>query len=113
MVQESTSLDHLVGSDSWAFFQTLHMDPGFLQLTLDQWPLDERYKEAKATTEHLRVVKDSAERGVKLGSDFLSAVKIEERYQNVLQVAENDRKRVPNQRKRHVESDNCTWFLHL
>ena len=60
----------------------------------------------------LRIVNDSAERGVKLGSDFLSAAKIEERYQNVLQVTENDRRRVPNQRKRH-KTDSETWFLAL
>lgn len=80
-----------VGSDSWAFFKTLHVDPGFLQLSPHQWPLDKWYQEAKATTENLRVVNDSAEQGVKLGSDFLSAAKIEKRYQNALQVAENDK----------------------
>ena len=38
---------------------------------------------------------------VKLANDFLQAIKHEEAYQNVLQVVENDRKEVPNQRKKN------------
>ena len=48
----------------------------------------------------LKCVNDCAERGVKLGADFLAAAKIEQRYQNILQVVENDRKVLPNQRNK-------------
>ena len=48
------------------------------------------------------VVNDSAERGVKLSSDFLAVAKTEEHYQNDLQVVEQDRQRQQNIRKRKV-----------
>ena len=51
---------------------------------------------AEAVVKSMHVVNDAAERGVKLGSDFLDCAKIEEHYQDILQVSENDRHRVPN-----------------
>ena len=44
----------------------------------------------------LNVVNDSAERGVKLSSDFLDTAKTEENYQNILQVVEDHRKKAPS-----------------
>ena len=55
---------------------------------------------AKLIIDNVSVVKDSAERGVKLTSDFLSGARKEENLQNILQVVENDRRNLPNQRKR-------------
>jgi hypothetical protein len=50
--------------------------------------------------EAINVINDSAERYVKLSTDFLSSARGEEHYQNVLQVVEGDRKEQPNLRKR-------------
>ena len=50
----------------------------------------------------LPVVNDGAERGVKISQKYLEDARKEEVYQNYLQVAENDIKLVPNQRKRHI-----------
>ena len=47
-----------------------------------------------------QVVNEAAERGVKLCHDFLNVARDERSFQEVLQVVENDRRRVPNQRKR-------------
>ena len=66
----------------------------------------------KCIVENLAVVNDAAERGVKLGHDFLSCARKEENYQNILQVVENDRKSLPNQRKRHATNKKL-WFLKL
>ena len=66
---------------------------------------------AEAVVKSMHVVNDAAERGVKLGSDFLDCAKIEEHYQDILQVAENDRHRVPNQRSRKAVSKS--WYLTL
>ena len=41
----------------------------------------------------VNVVKDSAERGVKLSSDFLAVAHSEKHYQNFLQVIGQDRKK--------------------
>ena len=59
----------------------------------------------------LSVVNDGAERGVKLAYDFLDSSKKEENLQNVLQIVENDRNLIPNQRKRKLSSGR--WSLKL
>ena len=66
----------------------------------------------KKMVSSLKIVNDAAERRVKLGSDFLGTAKLEDRYQNILQVIENERKCLPNQRKRKKVSTK-TWFLQL
>ena len=60
----------------------------------------------------LSVTNYAAERGVKLAHDYLESAKQEEMYQNVLQVVENQRKAVPNQRRRKKVLAK-EWFLHL
>ena len=52
---------------------------------------------------------DSAERGVKLASAFLSTSQIEEKYQSILQVVENDRKMLPDLRS-HSKCDRGTFL---
>ena len=47
----------------------------------------------------LKVVNDSAERGVKLAADFLEAARSEGRFQDILQVVEKSRADTPDQRK--------------
>ena len=50
------------------------------------------------------MVNDSAEREVKLTSDFLNTARKEEQFQSVLQVVEKSRKDTPDQRKRKIKS---------
>ena len=54
--------------------------------------------EAKLVIDHIEVVNDAAERGVKLVQDFQGAAQKEKCYQNVLQVVENSQKLIPDQR---------------
>ena len=61
---------------------------------------------------NLKVCNDSAERGVKLAGDFLDSATKETRFQNVLQVVENERKRVPDQRKK-TRVEPSSWYLHM
>ena len=70
------------------------------------------YKDAKLIVENMAVVNDAAERGVKLCHDFLDSARKEERLQDVLQVVENDRAAIPNQRQNKEEAEK-KWFLHL
>ena len=65
---------------------------------------DDGYKKAKLIVNSISVVNDAAERGVKLGYDFLGTAVKEERYQRVLQVVENSRHTLPNARKRKLFS---------
>jgi hypothetical protein len=101
-VTESTTLADLVGPDSWYTIHILQVDTSFFSEDTDLWPDDPAYQASKANVLAINVVNDCAERGVKLSSDFLSAAKSEEHYQNVLQVVEQDRKKQPNLRKRKL-----------
>ena len=74
----------------------------FLEEPVEEWENSASYQAAKCTVKSLPVVNDAAERGVKITSDFLDSARNEERFQTTLQVVENDRKTVPNQRKRHI-----------
>ena len=88
---------------SIGFFITNGLDVDFLEESVDTWEDPESsYQEAKAAVKTVPVVNDGAERGVKISSDFLEDARKEEIYQNILQVAENDRNLVANQRKRHI-----------
>ena len=102
----STSrLGDLINNDSWLIFSLLEMDTEFLNHDVQAWPGRQSFLEAKAKTIALNVVNDSAERGVKLSSDFLDAARSEEHYQNILQVVEADRKQIPSLRERRQETD--------
>ena len=107
MPVEETSLVDFVGEDCWGFFRTMKMDPSFLESPVSRWHLSVPYLDALKVVNNLCVVNDAAERGAKLCSDLLSSARKEGNLQNVLQVVENNRKRVPDQRKKQSE---C-WYL--
>ena len=99
-ITESTTLADLVAQDSWFLLNSLQIDHEFLKEPAETWSHSTSYQASLKNIDALNVVNDCAERGIKLSSDFLSAAKSEEHYQNVLQVAEADRKKMPNLRKR-------------
>lgn len=99
-VTSSTSLGDLVGLDSWFTFHILQLDAAFLTDDVADWPHSAAFQASAANVQAINVINDSAERGVKLSSDYVSAAKTERHYQHVLQVVEHDRKEQPNLRKR-------------
>ena len=46
--------------------------------------------------------KENVSFGGKITYDFLEQAKEEDRFQHILPVVENDRKLIPNQRKKHI-----------
>lgn len=78
----------LAGPDSWFTFKLLKLDPGFLDLDVSDWPDSPEYQSSRENVMALNVINDPAERGVKMGSDFLAAARSEPHFQNVLQVTE-------------------------
>ena len=95
-------LSNFINQDSWTFFSLHQINTQLLQLDVDDWQGNIHYMEACTKVEQLKVVNDSAERGVRLASDFHNAAQIEEKYQDVLQVAENDCLLLPIQRRSHL-----------
>ena len=63
---------------------------------------------AKLVIDHIKVVNDAAEQGVKLAQDFQGAARKEKRNQNVLQVVENSRKFIPDLR---ISKTGQLWYL--
>ena len=89
----------------------MKLDQEFLYKPQKDWHNDDGYKNAKLVVNSISVVNDTAERGVKLGYDFLGSAVKEERYQKILQVVENSRHTLPNQRKRKLLASS--WYLTL
>ena len=92
-------MENFVGVDSWKFFDLMKVDSSFLELPVRTWCDNAEYLRAKDVVDHLCVVNDAGERGVKLSQDFLSTTTTEDKYANVLQVVEDCRKRAPNLRE--------------
>ena len=95
-------LVQFVGPSSFKLFNIMRLDPGLLILSLpvEHWELDSSFIKAKLTVSNLMVVNDGAERGVKLCQDYINSSKQEDVLQNILQVVENVRARVPYMRQR-------------
>ena len=110
VTKNCTSLSEFVGESSWYFLSFLGIDCTFLDLPVEMWHDTESFVIARKIVKNIRCVNDIAERGVKLASDFISTAKINSRFQNVLQVVENERNRIPNQRKKHKPSRR--WYLY-
>ena len=91
----------------------MSLDPGFLSLPVEIWELDSSFNEAKLTASNLMVVNDAAERGVLLGHEHIKSIKQEGVLQNILQVVENVRVRVPDMRQREKQTKEKKWFLVL
>ena len=89
----------------------MKLNYGLLSKPVEYWPKDSGYLEAKLIINNLSVVNDGAERGVKLAYDFFGSSKKEDNFQNILQTVENDRRLIPNQRKRKLTSK--WWSLKL
>ena len=85
-------LADLAEIDSWFLFPILQLDSKFLTEEVVNWPNCASYQVSMINIQSLNVVNDSAERRVKLISDFISTAKSEKHYQNILQVVEKDRK---------------------
>ncbi|KAK0061606.1 hypothetical protein Bpfe_008988 [Biomphalaria pfeifferi] len=93
-------LDYFIGSRSQFFFQVLNLDKSFLYLPVEQWPQLEAYQHAKVVAHSLKVVNDSADRGIALATNFnKSLTKKEDEKQHLYQVVESHRKQYPDAKK--------------
>lgn len=101
-IDAKTCLSDLVGIDSWFIFRLMDLESDFLNSPVKSWLSNESYVKSRNSVLKLNVVNDFAERSVKLSTDFIDSAKIEERYQAVLQVVEQNRKDRPNIRKKAI-----------
>jgi hypothetical protein len=80
-ITETTKLSDLVNEDSWYTIKLLQLNMDFLPEDIVSWKENDNFKSAKQIVKHLNFVNDSAERGVKLSTDYVSAAKGEEHFQ--------------------------------
>ena len=76
---------------------------------------DEDYALDSEIINELNVCNDSAERIVKLVADFLHLARVEKNLQNYMQAVKEDRRKIPNLRKRPFTSSYtllCTVLLY-
>jgi hypothetical protein len=104
-IDSSTRLCQLVDIDSWFTMYRLQLDSSFFDLPVDEWDQTAAYIASARNVEAVNVVNDCAERGVKLASDFVETARSDEHFQNVLQVVEKDRKRLPNLRRKRRNNE--------
>ena len=102
-------LTDFIGEDSPVFFTILNINSSFLREPVTEWHKNEDFLASKNVVSSLSVVNNSAERGVKLCSDFVGTSKKENKFQDIIQVVENNRNMLPNQRKRHLEP--IRWYI--
>lgn len=105
-ITSTTTLADFVNEDSWFTLHILQINTNFLTEDVHDWSNSPAYQDSSDNVRAINVINDCAERGVKLSSDFLDAARSEEHYQNVLQVVEQDRRNMPNLRKRKSNDDN-------
>ena len=90
----------MIDQNAWWTIEHLQLKMDFLTSNPELWPESESYVQSKMIIESLNFVNDSAERGVRLTSDFLKAARNEDHFQNVLQVVEHNHFQKLNLRKK-------------
>lgn len=98
IVNGEASLEDFATKRTAKLISSLQIGDSFLNLPPDKWDENEDYRQGRERVKKLRVVNDTAERGVKLFTDFNNLItNNEEDKQFLLQVVEANRKAVPTQ----------------
>lgn len=90
------NLDYFLSARSLNLFTRVGITTAFLHTNPEDWDKHEDYQKARNFVKRLRVVNDTAERGVKLIADFNNHLKDEDQQQFLLHVASECRKLYPD-----------------
>lgn len=94
---KTRSIDELIYKSTKNLFDRFNLKTDFLLVDPTLWEQNDSYIEAKHCLQHLRVINDTAERGVALIKKFNSTLtKNEEQLQYLLQFVNIHRKMFPN-----------------
>ena len=109
----TTTIDSFIGEDSWFFFNVLKLDTTFLTKPAPFWKSMDSYSKSKTIVGNVKVVNDTAQRGVKIASDLIDFARKEKKYQSIMQVVELNRQQQPNQRRKKAKkSKHKKRFLY-
>ncbi|KAF0310611.1 hypothetical protein FJT64_018407 [Amphibalanus amphitrite] len=99
-LDESTSLSELVTTSSWLMFDLMGVDHEWMtKQPPGEWEGHEAYILCKEFVKTVKVVNDTAERGIALLKTFAQHVKGQDQFQWLLQAVERHRRAVPHMTK--------------
>ncbi|GBM73182.1 hypothetical protein AVEN_30064-1 [Araneus ventricosus] len=91
------SIEDFFSQKSLNLLKKLNINISFLNISPDLWERDDSYLKSQEIFQNLRVVNDTAERGVKLMQDINGLLTVvEEQKQFLLQCVEDHRKQYPD-----------------
>lgn len=97
-------LDDFVSCESLNLFKRINLEPCFLKKDVESWENDENYLKAKDVFGKLAVVNDSAERGIKLITEYSRILtKDEDHRQLILQIVKDFRENYPDVKKKTLK----------
>lgn len=97
---KSKNLHDFISSETMKFFKRFEISTEFLLCDPSEWPQREDYKKGFETCKAIHVVNDSAERAVKLFSDYNEKLtKNEEQKQLIPKVVQHYRQMFPSHKK--------------
>ena len=104
-VDEQTQLADLVTPESFKVFDILGLESDWLTKNPDKWEEDESYQEAKDFVITVKVVNDTAERGVKMAEDYATILTKDDAMRAmILQGVERNRSKYPDFKKGTLNS---------
>ena len=96
----ATELSDLVTGKSWQFFTITGTGFEWLTKPVTEWESDGEFVKARNFVLHVKTVNDTAERAVKLASEYVNILtKDSKTRQKIIQVVEKARKERPDNRK--------------
>ena len=100
----SSDLHSFVTTKTATFFHILGLPESFLRISPELWETDAEYQQAKTIVDSLKVVNDSAERGVKLMQDFNSIItNDEDQKQFHLHTVNAHRRQFPDSSRKYLD----------
>ena len=88
----SLEVSDLIGNESMFLFDVLNFNSQWLHLHVSEWKTNESYLEMYEFVKHLKTTNETAERGVKLVTDYAySLTKNQKEKQNILHVVQAHR----------------------
>lgn len=102
-ITNRSQLDSYVTCRTWALFHNLRLNQSFLDNDVKEWKSDDEFVKSQSVIKQLKVVNDTAERGIALIQNYMKGTTIrEDQLQYLLQVVEYQRSILPKCRKQDI-----------
>ena len=89
---------------SWMLFELKNADTEWLDKPPEEWERHESYLQCKAFVNSVKVVNDTAERGIAMLKSFAQCVKGQQQFQWLLQAVEQHRRKIPRLTKQALSN---------